>query len=168
MTRTVAKAISAGGFLILLVGLMGLCGCRDGELEEARQEAREAKTTVTKLELRLSQAMQEISDLKDQLSVVREMRDELQKRVDQLIPDLDEARVVAQEAEQVITHLSTRADGQTSATAALQKQIEELRTLIADQQALIEELQKGAAEEPAVADVPVEDDLLATDPNEDP
>ena len=168
MTKTVAKAISVGGALILMVGLLGLCGCGDSELEEARQEARKAKTTVTKLELRLSQAMQEISDLKDQLSVVREMRDELQKQVDQLIPDLDEARVVAQEAEQVITHLSVRADGQTSATAALRKQIEDLKTLVADQQALIEELQEGGAEEPAATDAAVENDPLATDPNEAP
>lgn len=156
-----AAASTAGGFLLGLT-LLVTAGCGKGGVEEAQQEAREAKATVKKLELNLDRAMREISDLKNELGVVRETRDELQRQVDQLVQERDKASVLAQQAEQVITHLSTRAEGQVSATAALRKQIEDLKAVVADQQALIEELQKGGLE-PVPADQP--EGLEAVDPN---
>ena len=148
MTRTVAKAISATASLALVMGLLSLGGCDDSALEEARQEARKAKATVSALELNIAKSQQEISDLKEELSIVRETRDELQKQAEQVAQERDQALALTQQAEQVITHLTTRASGQNSATVTLQKEIDELKALVADQAALIEELQKGAAEEP--------------------
>lgn len=164
MKRTVVTAVLAGAFLVLMMSLLSLSGCPGGNVEEAQQEAREAKKKVSSLEFNLAQAQQQITDLKEELNVVRETRDELQKQVDQLVPERDEARVLARQAEQVITHLSTRAEGQTSTTATLQKEIDELKALVADQAALIEELQKGVGEEPDPADVPLDEPPVA-DPN---
>ena len=168
MKRTVAKIVSAGAFSVLILGLVSLAGCGDGDVEEARQEAREAKKKVSTLEFSLAQAQQQITDLKEELNVVRETRDELQRQVDQLVPERDEALVLAGQAEQVITNLSARAEGQTSATTALQKEIDQLKALVADQAALIEELQKSVAEAPGLADVPLGDEPPVADPNADP
>ena len=123
MKRTVARAIAVGTFLFVTVSLLALSGCTDGDAEDARKEAREAKKKVSTLELSLARAQQQITDLKEELNVVRETRDELQRQVDQLVPELDKARLVAGEAEQIITHLSTRAEGQNTATAALEKEM---------------------------------------------
>jgi chromosome segregation ATPase len=167
MKRTVARAIAVGTFLFVTVSLLALSGCTDGDAEDARKEAREAKKKVSTLELSLARAQQQITDLKEELNVVRETRDELQRQVDQLGPELDKARLVAGEAEQIITHLSTRAEGQNTATAALEKEMAELKALVADQAALIEELQNVAAEEPIPTDVSLEDEPAVVDPNAD-
>jgi len=168
MKGVVARKVSAGAFSVLVLGLVSLAGCGDGDVEKAKQEAREAKKKVSTLEFSLAQAEQQITELKEELNVVRETRDELQKQVDELVPERDEALVLAQQAEQVITNLSARAEGQSSTTAALQKEIDQLKALVADQAALIEELQKGGIEEPALADVPLEDEPPVADPNADP
>jgi len=167
MTRIVTRTILATVSLILGVGLLSLCGCENSALEEAQQEARRAKATVSTLELNIAKGQQEISDLKDELSIVRETRDELQKQADQLVQERDQALVLAQQAEQVITHLSTRASGQNSATEALQKEVAELKALVADQAALIEELQKGAATEAAIEGASLDDPPPVVDPNRD-
>ena len=167
MTRTVTRAISTAVSVVLMAGLLGLSGCERGELEEARQEARRAKATVSTLELNIAQNEQAISDLKEELSIVRETRDEIQKQIDQLAQERDQALMLAEQAEQVITHLSDRASGQNATTTALRKEIEELKAVVADQAALIEELQKGAAEEAAVEDVSLDDPPPVVDPNEE-
>lgn len=146
MTERFKAVLSATGGLILAAVLLATAGCGDSDLEKAQQDARQAKATVKKLELSLDRAMREISDLKNELGVVRETRDELQRQADQLAQERDKASVLAQQAEQVITHLSTRAEGQVGETAALRKQVEDLKAVVADQQALIEELQKGGGE----------------------
>jgi len=166
MGKIMAKAVSVGAFLFLAVALLSVPGC-GGDAEEARQEAREAKKRVSTLELSLAKTQQQITDLKEELNVVRETRDELQKQVDLLVPELDKAQRVAGEAEQVITHLSTRAEGQNTTTATLQKEVADLKALVADQAALIEELQKAALEAPIPTDLPTEDDPAAIDPNAD-
>lgn len=155
MTRMLRTIVSARVPLLLMVVLLVAAGCGDSDLEKAQQDAREAKATVKKLELSLARAMQEIADQRAELTVVRETRDELQKQVDQLVQERDNAAALAQQAEQVITQLSTRAEGQVSTTAALRRQIEDLKAVVADQQALIEELQQTVAE-PGLPDRSVE------------
>jgi chromosome segregation ATPase len=157
------KTVASVTVGLVMTALLTTAGCGDGDLEKAQQDAREAKATVKKLELSLDRAMREITDLKNELGVVRETRDELQKQVDQLSQERDKASALAQQAEQVITHLSTRAEGQVGTTTALRKQIEDLKAVVADQQALIEELQKGGAIEPIPAAEP--EALDAVDPN---
>jgi len=143
MTERLSAAPSTRVALALAALLLVSAGCGDSDLEKAQQDAREAKATVKKLELSLARAMQEIADQRAELTVVRETRDELQRQVDQLVQERDNATALAQQAEQVITHLSSRAEGQVGATAALRRQIDDLKAVVADQQALIEELQKA-------------------------
>jgi len=167
MTRIVARAISTAVSVVLMAGPLGLSGCEESELEEARQDARRAKATVSTLELNIAKSEQTISDLKEELSIVRETRDDIQKQIDQLIQERDQATMLAEQAEQVITHLSDRASGQSTTTAALQKEIEELKALVADQAALIEELQKGVSEGTTIEDVSLDDPPLVVDPNQE-
>lgn len=154
MTGRLRTAASTRRAVVLAAILLILAGCGDSDLEKAQQDAREAKATVKKLELSLAKAVQEIADQRAELAVVRETRDELQRQVDQLVQERDNATALAQQAEQVITHLSSRAEGQVGATTALRKQVEDLKAVIADQQALIEELQKGGAVESLVPSRP--------------
>jgi uncharacterized protein YbcI len=153
--------MSVGVSLVLVVSLLGFCGCDERAVEQAQQETRKAKATITALEFNLAKAEQQITDLKEELSVVRETRDELQKQVEQVIQERDQAAVLAQQAEQVITHLSARSEGQSSTTARLEKEVAELKALVADQQSLIEELQASAAAVP-----PPDGGLPVTDPND--
>lgn len=154
MTGRLRTAVSMRRAVVLATVLLAFPGCGDSDLEKAQQDAREAKATVKKLELSLAKAVQEIADQRAELAVVRETRDELQRQVDQLVQERDNATALAQQAEQVITHLSSRAEGQVGATAALRKQIDDLKAVVADQQALIEELQKGGAVESLVPSRP--------------
>ncbi len=164
MTRMVARSISVTASLVLLVGLLNMAGCDSSALEEAEQEARKAKATVSALELSIAQSEQKISDLKEELSIVRETRDELQSQSDQIVEERDQALLLAQQAEQVITELTTRASGQNSAAEALRKEIVGLKRLVGEQAALIEELQKGAAQA-AIEEATTEEPPPVVDPN---
>ena len=159
MIGRVKAAVEVGLLVTLLVVLAATGGCGGREVEEAKAEAREAKATVAKLQLRLNQIVQDHEALKDELNVVRETRDNLQKEADALKMERDDASALAEQAEQVITSLSTQAAGQTTTQGTLKKEIEELKALIAEQQALIEELQASVPTEPDPVDVPA-------DPNE--
>ncbi len=159
MIKTVEIAAGLRWVTVLMVGLLGVAGCSDSDLEEAKKEAREAKTTVAKLQVQLAKVVEDHEALKAELNVVRQTRDDLQKQVDGLIEERDSALGVAEQAEQVITNLSDRAAGQTNTQASLQKEIGELKALVAEQQALIEELQAGVSVDPNLID-------LSVDPNE--
>jgi len=134
-----------------------LTGCEGREAERARQEAREAKVTVVKLEKNLADAIQEISELKAELGAVQQARDEFQERVDGLLGERDKASALVQRAEDMITQLTARANGEASATAALKRQIAELQTLVKEQEKTIEDLQQAASQGRITAETP--DDL---------
>lgn len=177
MRTTTVKKAAVGLWVTVMIGSMSLAGCKGRELEEARQEAREAKATVTKIELRLAQALREIDSKKDELNVVRQSRDELQRRVNRLIEERDQASGVAQKAEQMVSDLSSRASGQANTAASLQQQVDELKKVVAqqeatikEQQALLEVLQKGVAEMSTEIGLPFEvdeNDVPIADPDED-
>lgn len=131
--------------------LVFLGGCDGKAVEQAQQEAREAKATVQQLKHNLALAQKEISDTKAELDAIRQSRDEFQGKIDQAIAERDEAVGVAQKAQETMTAQSS---GQVSATATLQKQVNELNALVAEQQKLIEQLQKAAAIEPVPVDQP--------------
>jgi phage shock protein A len=131
-------------------------GCDKRGLEEARQEARDAKMEKVKLEKNLADAFQEISALKAELDAVRQSRDQFQEQLDALKQERDE---LARQAQEVITQLTTRASGQASTTAALQRQVDELQALVDEQQTIIEELQQGQTDR-ITAGQPTEDGLL--------
>jgi len=141
MTIRTAPVVAA---YILTICVLTLAGCKGRELEKARREAREAKVTVVRLKKNLDDAKKEISELKAERDAFREARDELQQREDQLIKDQEEASALVQRAEEMIVQLTARANGQAGATAALEKQVADLKALVAEQEKIIEELQQGA------------------------
>jgi chromosome segregation ATPase len=138
-----------------------VAGCRNRELEQAQQDAREAKATINKLNYNLKSAVEEIATVKAELAAVRQDRDLLQKQKDQLVRERDQASTSAQQAQEAVTRLTTQTTGQGTVAAALQKQIAELGTLVEDQRKLIEQLQKGAT-------APTADKPTAPDPNTRP
>jgi chromosome segregation ATPase len=149
--------------------LVLLAGCKGRALDEAQQEAREAKATANKLNYSLKTAAEEIATVKAELLAVQQSRDELQKRMEQLIRERDQASTSAQHAQEAIARLATQANGQGSTTAALQKQVAELKTLVDEQQKLIDQMQKGAPAQPAATSPAQAADKPATpDPNERP
>jgi predicted nucleic acid-binding Zn-ribbon protein len=150
-----------------LLPLVFAAGCRNRALEQAQQEAREAKTAVRKMDYSLEAAAKEIATVKEELSTVRQDREELQKRVDQLMRERDQASTFAQQAQEAISNLTTRESGQRSVTAALEKQIAELKTLVDDQHKLIEQL-KGAPAQPATTTAQATDKPATPDPNGKP
>ncbi len=154
----------------VVLGLLPLvfgAGCRNRALEEAQQEARESKASAKRMEYSLKTAAEEIATVKTELSTVRQDREELQKRVEQLSRERDQAAGFAQQAQEAISNLTTRETGQKSVTAALEKQIAELKTLVDDQHKLIEQL-KGTAAQPATTTAQATDKPTPADPNEKP
>jgi uncharacterized coiled-coil protein SlyX len=157
--------------ILLLLGLLVPAGCRDRGLQKAQQEAREAKTTVVSLEMRLAGAIKEIDDLKAELKAVRQTRDELQEQMDKMKRDRDEAVTLAQQAKEAITSLTATSKGQAGATAGLEKQIADLKALVAEQQKVIDDLQKGVTAQPVEAartDDATKYKTPPTEPNEKP
>jgi len=139
-------------------------------LQKAQQEAKEAKTTVVSLELRLTGAIKEIDDLKAELRAVRQTRDELQEQIDKARQERDEAVTLGEQANEAVTRLTAASKGQAGATAGLEKQIADLKTLVAEQQKIIEDLQKGVSAQPveAVTTDDAKDETTPAEPNDRP
>lgn len=141
----------SGLAILLFFGLLIPAGCRDRGLQKSRQEATEARAAVARLELQLAAAKDEMAKMQAELKAVRRTRDELQQQTDQVRQERDQAAGLAREANELIKQVTAQADGQVGATAALQKQIAALKALVKEQQATIEELQKGATTQPVEA-----------------
>jgi len=161
------SALCLPSFVVLsLLPLLLVAGCRNRALEQAQQEARENKATVARLNGSVAMAAKEIATLKEELTSVRQNRDNLEKQMEQLRRERDQASTFAQQAQEAISSLTTRESGHRSVTVALEKQITELKTLVEDQHKLIEQLQKGAAAQPATAQA--SDKPPTPDPNAKP
>ncbi|MCY2950559.1 MAG: hypothetical protein NTU53_01110 [Planctomycetota bacterium] len=167
MTAIVNKAAktAASSTIVMLLPVLLLAGCKGRALDEAQQEAREAKATINKLNYSLKTAAEEIATAKAELDAVRQGRDETQKRMEQLIRERDQASTSAQHAQETVTRLTTQASGQDSMTVALQKQVAELKTLVEEQQKLIDQLPKSAPAQPGAQAV---DKQATSDPNQMP
>jgi PBP1b-binding outer membrane lipoprotein LpoB len=137
-------------FILLLLLLLVLPGCESRALEEAQQEARDAQVTIERLKHNLNEATREISRLKAELGAVRQTRDEVQGDTARLIQERDQALALAQQTQETVAQLTARASGQVTAATAFERQIADLKALVAEQQKLIEQLQKGATVEPPV------------------
>ncbi len=153
-------------FFLLLLGLLLPAGCRDRGLRQAQEDAEEAKTAAAKLEGSLGVARREISEAKAELKAVKQARDELQEQIDRFRQERDQALSLSQQAKELVTNLSARADGQAGVTAGLEKQIAELKALVQDQQKIIEDLQKGATAQPVDAETTAVTDKEKTPPAE--
>lgn len=135
------------GLFFLLGPLVLLSGCDEAALEKAQQEAREAKTAVQRLKHTLALADKEIAKLRDELIAVQKVRDDLRSQIAAANSERDEALEIVQKTQESLA----RASGQAGTAAALQKQVADLNTVVAEQRKQIEELLKAAAAGPAVA-----------------
>jgi chromosome segregation ATPase len=155
---------------VLSLGLLLPVGCQDRKVQEARQQTAEAKANAAKLEVSLARAAKEITDLKAELKAVKQTRDELQAQMDRAGQERDQALTLARQAKDVITQLSTQADGQAGATAALERQVADLKALVKEQQKTIEELQKApVAATPVDVSTEVDANQVPTpEPNDGP
>lgn len=158
---SVLRPLSSVLCFFVLCFFVLLAGCENKALEQARQEAREAKVSVQQLKHNLGLAEKEIANVRAELNAVRQSRDELQQRIDQTNKERDQALEFAQKAQEAMT---TQSSGQVSATAGLQQQVKELAAENAALTALVEQLQKGPIAEPPTV-VP-QGQTPPTEPNE--
>ncbi len=124
--------------------LVPLAGCRNRALEQSQQEAREAKAALNKLNYQLRTLEERIATKEAELFAVQQSREEFQKQVNQLQQERDQAATFAQQAQEAITRLTTQSNTRTNLTAALEKQVAELKSLVEAQQKRIEQLEKEA------------------------
>ena len=124
-------------------------GCKNRALEQSQQEAREAKAALNKLNYQLKTQEEKIATKEAELFAVQQSREELQKQVNQLQQERDQALTFAQQAQEAITRLTTQGNSRNNLTAALEKQVAELKSLVEEQHKLIEQLQKGTVTESA-------------------
>ncbi len=124
-------------------------GCRNRALEQAQQEAREAKANQNKLNYQLKTLEERIATKEAELFAVQQSREELQKQVSQLQQERDRVSTFAQQAQEAINRLSTQNSNRSNLTTALEKQVAELKSLVAEQQKRIEQLEKEATAAPA-------------------
>ena len=140
-------------FFVLLLPLLAATGCKDRAAQQ--QEVADARAKVQAIRLSVERLNKEIADLKAERDVIRQNRDELQEKVAQLIQERDQASQSAQQSQSVIRDLTTRTSGQVSTTAALEKQIAQLKAQVEEQQKTIEQL-KSAAIPPTTVEPPAE------------
>jgi chromosome segregation ATPase len=142
-----------GAILGLLSSVLCLlilsAGCRNRALEQSQQEAREAKAALNRLNYQLKTLEEKIATKEAELFAVQQSREELQKLVNQLQQERDQAATSVQQAQEAITRLTAQSNNRSNMTTALEKQVAELKSLVAEQQKRIEQLEKDAAAEPA-------------------
>lgn len=153
VTRGVAGATTS---LVLSLSLLSASGCDRSGSEEARRQAREVKVRNVQLEKNLADAGLEIRNLRAELQAVGQSRDELQETIAELVEQRDEALTAAQQAQDLVRQVTARVSGQVGATATLEKQVADLKALVAEQQAIIEELHKDVTGPPAAGKPPAE------------
>jgi septal ring factor EnvC (AmiA/AmiB activator) len=73
-------------------------GCRQRELEQARQELREARATINKLNYSLQATEERIATKEAELRAVQQSRDELHKQMDRMARERDQATDFARQA----------------------------------------------------------------------
>jgi chromosome segregation ATPase len=127
--------------LILTTALFVLAGCDDSGLQQAKQEARKARAEVNLLQVRLQRAENECQELKKQVNSVRETRDTLNDRVNQLAKEKEKASTMAAQAQQTATSLAARADSEADTMASLKEKVAALNSLVAEQKATIQQYQ---------------------------
>jgi uncharacterized coiled-coil DUF342 family protein len=149
----------------LLVPLLAAAGCKD---REAQQEVADARAKVQAVRMSMEVLNKEIAALKAERDVIRQSRDELEEKVAQLIQERDQVSLLAQQSQSVIKDLTTRTSGQLSTTAALEKQVAQLKALVEEQQKTIEQLKNAAAQPTTVEPLPAEGatEPKPTEPNE--
>jgi len=116
-----------------------LAGCDDGEKRKALAEAAQAKVELVKLRAEIVKLKGEISYLRQNLQTENQARDNLQQKLDQLLEEKDTAITEAQDNQQQNDNLVLVLAEQTKKANDLEKQVEQLRAVILELQAAIEQ-----------------------------
>jgi uncharacterized protein (DUF3084 family) len=127
--------------LILATLTFVLAGCDDTDLKHAQQEAMQAKAEVSRLQLRLQRAEQKSRELEDEKNNLREMRDTINGRANQLARENQKVSALAAQAQQTATTLAAKADNEADTMASLREQVGQLKSLVAEQQTAIQQYQ---------------------------
>ena len=149
-----ASSVPKSRFLVILVFLFLLLGCRDKSDQAASDEAAETATSLSKIRSDLTKAKRQLADLKEELDAVKDIRDELDKQVVKISVERDNALKAALTAEQKINDLTDQLSELPENITALEKELNERNILIesqqitiTEQQAIITEQQKVIAEQ---------------------
>lgn len=153
MKASTVKLVSAGVWLVTIAMMIPMTGCNGRALDEAQQEARAANKKARQLELLQAQTRRALQGKEDELRVVQRRRDELQREVNALRRDKDEAAEEAQRVHGMVQDWQTQAAGQADTAASLEQQVADLKAQVAQLQATITEQQTTIAER---------DDTIAT------
>jgi predicted nucleic acid-binding Zn-ribbon protein len=158
--------------------LLTLTGCRDSEIQEARQEVVELKNRVAKLEASLGKTKSDLADVREELTAAVEMRDTLDLQAGKLAQERDEALELAKTAEQSLVNLRERlkrGDVNQGQIAQLERTVQQLQATIVEQQTVIGELEAalqqqivaaGSETEGIVEQVPEGDGVEGGDPDD--
>jgi chromosome segregation ATPase len=136
------KTIGWTSLILAIAGFM-LAGCDDTDLKHAQQEAMQAKAEVSRLQLRLQRAEQKSRELEDEKNNLREMRDAINGRANQLARENEKVSALAVQAQQTATTLAARADNEADTMASLREQVTQLKSVVAEQQATIRQYQSA-------------------------
>ncbi len=139
-------ALRTIGCVCMLAYALVIAGCKDEEREQALAEAEEARLALVKVKTALSRANREITDLKEELAAVKETRNELQARIDQIIREHGSVVAEAGNAKERLRQLAAQSDDQAKSMSTVQSENAELKTMAETQQATIDE-QKATIEE---------------------
>jgi chromosome segregation ATPase len=160
-------------FLALLALSFILTGCDDEQKDKALAEAEQSRVELRRVKAQLAKAEREIVDLNDALETVKKSRDELVQQVNELSKDRGSAPIASEQAQQAVKNLSTRTSEQNADTAALEKQLNDLLSLIesqertiAEQEATIAELIKTIDFMEGTTAPPLDDEQDQTDAND--
>jgi chromosome segregation ATPase len=130
--------------LFLIAALFAFAGCDDKELQQAKQEAAEAKAEISRLQLKLQQAEQDIQNRKIENNRLRERADTLNEKAGQLAQEKDKASKLADQAQQTATTMAAKAakaDNDADNIVLLKERVTQLTSLVAEQQAAIQQYQ---------------------------
>lgn len=147
MKASMVKVVSVGLWLVVAASLAATAGCRGRQLDQARQEARTAKARQAQLEIRLNQSSTAIANLREEMNMVRQDRDDLQRRINKLIDDRRKADAEAEKAHGMVEDWQTQAVGQANAAASMEQQVANLTAQVAQLQATIREQQTTITEQ---------------------
>jgi len=125
--------------LIILTALVLPAGCKDDEKKKAFAEAAEARMELIKAKAEMVKLKGEISYLKDKLQTVTLTRDDLQEQLDQSLKEHDDDATETQNSQQEIDNLKAMLAEQNKKAGELERQVEQLKTIIREFQARIEQ-----------------------------
>ena len=144
-----AKSVSERIFLVVLVCLLIITGCRQKNDQQASEDTAEMATTLSKVKSELTKTKRQLTDLKEELQAVKEIRDELDKQVAQMTAERDNALKAETAAKQKMQDLTSQLSETPDSLNSLENELKERNKLIESQQNTIAEQQAIISEQEA-------------------